>query len=130
MTVRIHEQVDATAPEGHWREAKIPKTELTLRVDLYPVLTERDVKMAEPFETSAGLGVMLYFDAHGMFALEELTTRDRGRYLVVFLNDRPVAARLIEQRLVHGQFLLQGDFSDDEARKLIDDLNHMARKHG
>ena len=86
--------------------------------------------MAEPFETSAGLAVMLHFDAHGMFVLEELTTRARGRYLVVFLNDRPVAARLVEQRLVHGQFLLQGDFTDDEARKLIDDLNHMARKHG
>jgi preprotein translocase subunit SecD len=129
-TLRIYEQVGTGLPEGHWREAKIPKTELTLRVDRFPVLTERDVKMAEPFETVGGVAVMLHFDAHGMFMLDELTTRDRGRYLVVFLNDRPVAAHLVERRLVHGQFLLEGDFTDAEARQLIDDLNKMAKKRG
>ena len=117
MTLRIHEQVDTGLPAGHWREVQIPKTGLTLRVDPLPVLTERDV-------------VMLHFDAHGMFMLDELTTRDRGHYLVVFLNDRPVTARLVDRRLVHGQFLLEGDFTDAEAHQLIDDLNRMAKKRG
>jgi preprotein translocase subunit SecD len=130
MTLQICEQVDNTLPEGHWREVQIPKTELTLRIDTTPVLTGRDVTEAQPFETSGGLAVMLHFNAHGMFALDEVTTRNRGRYLVVFLNDRPVAARLVDQRLVHGQFLLEGDFTDAEARQLIDDLNQMARKRG
>ena len=130
MTMRICEQVDNASPEGHWREVKIPKTELTLRVDAFPVLTERDVEVAEPFETSGGLAVMLRFDAHGMFVLDEVTTRNRSRYLVIFLNDRPVTAWLVDQRLVHGQFLLEGDFSDAEARQLIDDLNLAAKKRG
>lgn len=130
MTLRIHEQVDTGLPEGHWREVQIPKTGLTLRVDPFPVLTERNVEVAEPYETSGGLAVMLLFDAHGMFVLDEVTTRDRGRYLVVFLNDRPVTARLVDRRLVHGQFLLEGDFTDTEARQLINDLNQMARKRG
>ena len=129
-TLRICEQVDGALPASHWREVQIPKTELTLRVDTSPVLTESDVTTAEPFETSGGLAVMLHFDPHGMFVLDEVTTRDRGRYLVVFLNDRPVDARLVDQRLVHGQFLLEGDFTDAEARQLIDDLNKMAKKRG
>ena len=129
-TLRINEQVDTGLPEGHWREVQIPKTELTLRVDPFPVLTERDVEVAEPFETSGGLAVMLHFNAHGMFMLDELTTRNRGHYLVVFLNDRPVTAWLVDRRLVHGQFLLEGDFTDAEARQLIDDLNRMAQKRG
>ena len=130
MTLRIHEQADGAVPEGHRREVQIPKTGLTLIVDPFPVLTERDVEVAELYETSGGLAVMLRFDAHGMFVLDEVTTRDRDRYLVVFLNDRPVTARLVDQRLVHGQFLLEGDFTDAEARQLIDDLNRMAKKRG
>ena len=130
MTMRIYEQVDSAFRTGHWREVEIPKTELTLRVDSFPVLTERDVEVAEPFETSGGLAVMLRFDAHGMFVLDEVTTRNRSRYLVVFLNDRPVTAWLVDHRLVHGQFLLEGDFTDAEARQLIDDLNLAAKKRG
>lgn len=128
MTVQIFEQADNGMPEGRYREVQIPKTELTLRAELFPVLTGSDVKVAEPFETSDGLAVMLMFNAHGMFILDEVTTRDRGRYLIIFLNDKPVAARLVEQRLVHGQFLLEGDFTAAEARQLIDDLNRAARK--
>ena len=127
MTMRIYEQVDA-AWEGHSHEVEIPKTGLTLRVDVFPVLTERAVEVAEPFETSGGLAVMLRFDAHGMFVLDEVTTRIRDRYLVVFINDRPVTAWLVDKRLVHGQFLLEGDFTDTEARQLIDDLNLAAKK--
>ena len=128
VTLRIHEQVDNALPESHSREVQIPKMGLTLRVDPFPALTENNVEVAEPFETTGGLAVMLRFDVHGMFVLDEVTTRDRGRYLVVFLNDRPVTAWLVDQRLVHGQFLLEGDFTDAEARQLIDDLNLMAKK--
>ena len=128
VTLRIHEQVDNALPESHSREVQIPKMGLTLRVDPFPVLTENNVEVAEPFETTGGLAVMLRFDVHGMFVLDEVTTRDRGRYLVVLLNDRPVTAWLVDQRLVHGQFLLEGDFTDAEARQLIDDLNLMVKK--
>jgi preprotein translocase subunit SecD len=130
VTLGIHEQADSALPEGHRREVQIPKTGLTLIVDPFPVLTERNVEVAEPYETSGGLAVMLRFDAHGMFLLDEVTTRDRGHYLVVLVNDLPVAAWLVDQRLVHGQFLLEGDFTDAEARQLIDDLNRMAKKRG
>jgi hypothetical protein len=60
--------------------------------------------------------------------LSELTTRLRGRYVVVFVNEKPVAAVLIEQRILNGEFLLEGDLTDDEQRTLVDGLNKYAKR--
>ena len=59
-------------------------------------------------------------------AISELTTRMRGRYLVVFVNERPVAGVLIDQRITNGEFLLEGDLTDDEERALVAGLNKLA----
>lgn len=71
---------------------------------------------------------MLRFDPHGMVALDEMTTRTRGQYVVIFLNTKPVAAWLVDKRLTTGQFLLEGDFTDEEARQTVDALNRMGKK--
>jgi preprotein translocase subunit SecD len=71
---------------------------------------------------------MLRFDIHGAIKFDELTTRSRGQYLVTFLNGRPVAAWLVDQRITNGQFLVEGDFSDEEAKKAVESLNRMNKK--
>ena len=125
-TLRFHEQVSEASPETRLRMVEVPRTGQRVAVDPYAQITERDVHEARLEPSPGGQVVRLRFDLHGANKLSELTTRMRGRYLVVFVNDRPVAGVLIDQRITNGEFLLEGDLTDDEERALVADLNKLA----
>jgi preprotein translocase subunit SecD len=127
-TLRFYEQVSSALPASHVRTVELPKLGLTLSVDPTPTLTENDVLSAEIYNTVGGAAVLLRFDPHGLIALDEMTTRCRGQYIVVMLDGRPVAAWLVGRRLTNGQFLLEGDFTDAEAKQLVDSLTEMSHK--
>jgi polyhydroxyalkanoate synthesis regulator phasin len=38
-----------------------------------------------------------------------------------------VSAWLVNQRIINGQFLVEGDFTDEEAKKIVDDLNKLSK---
>ena len=128
VTLRFHEEVSRVMPEPYAREVEIPTTRLRLHINPYPSLTEKDVQVATLYPTAGGDAVMLQFDAHGIFAFGEMTTRCRGGYLVVLLNDRPVAAWLVDRRIDTGQFLLEGTFTDEEAQQIVNGINKLSGK--
>ena len=68
------------------------------------------MQSAATHQTAGGTAILLRFDTHGAIVLDELTTRTRGEYLVTFLNDRPVAAWLVDQRITNGEFLCRRRF--------------------
>jgi preprotein translocase subunit SecD len=129
MTVRLYEQVDAALPAENHQAVEIPHTDLKLTISPFPTLTERDVQSAELYDTAGGKAIFLRFDAHGTILLDEMTTRTRGQYVAVLINRRPVSAWLVDQRIINGQFLIEGDFTDEEARKVVDDLNKLSKKN-
>ena len=126
-TLRIHEQVDSGIPGEHSIQAVIPLSNLKLSVSPFAALTEKDVSSAELYNTAGGQAIFVRFDIHGVVMLDTATTRNRGRYLVTFLNNRPVAAWLVNQRILNGQFLIEGDFTDAEAKRAVDDLNKIGK---
>jgi|YelNatPaOPRAMG01_1025707.scaffolds.fasta_scaffold04332_4 preprotein translocase subunit SecD len=126
-TLRIHEEVETEMPK-YAMPVELPGYNLKLTVDSRSALSEKNVKAAALYPTAGGAGILLRFDRHGMILLDELTTRLRGRRLVTVLNGRPVAVWLVNQRLTNGQFLVQGDFTDDEAKQAVADLNALGRK--
>jgi preprotein translocase subunit SecD len=87
------------------------------------------VQSAELYNTSGGKAVFLRFDPHGEIVLDEMTTRTRGQYVVVMVNNHPVSAWLVDQRIINGQFLIEGEFTDEEARKIVDDLNKLSKQN-
>ncbi len=128
VTLRIHEQVSSSLPEEHYKVVKLPRANLKLSIDPNPVLSEGDVQSAELYQTVGGESIMLRFTIQGTIALEELTTRVRGSYLVIFLDKRPVAAWLVDRRITDGHLLVEGDFTDEEARKAVAALNRLSKK--
>jgi preprotein translocase subunit SecD len=126
-TLRFHEQVDASLPKAYAQVVEVPRVNLRLTIAAVPTLTERDVVEASLVETAGGAAVLLKFDPHGAIKLDEMTTRARGQRVVVLLDEQPVAVVLIEQRLTTGRFLLEGDFTDEQARQLVDSLNKGAQ---
>jgi preprotein translocase subunit SecD len=128
-TLRIHEQVGAGLPESRARIIDVPGTGLKIPVSPYAQMTERDVQAAELYHTAGGDAVLLRFDIHGTVKFDELTTRMRGQYLVVFVDDEPAAAWLVDRRVTDGQFLLEADFTDEQARQIVDSLSKTAKKN-
>lgn len=128
FTLRFHEEVDSHLPSAYARVVDVPQVNLRIPVAVAPTLTEKDVQEASLVQTAGGAAVMLKFDIHGAIKLDEMTTRDRGQRVVVFVNNVPVAAVLIQQRLTTGQFLLEGTFTDKQAQELVDSLNKDAKQ--
>ena len=128
-TLRIYEEANAALPAENRQEVTIPRTGLRLSISPFPTLTEQDVQSAELYDTAGGKGIFLRFDPHGTIVLDEMTTRTRGQYIVVLINNHPVSAWLVDQRIVNGQFLVEGDFTDEDAKKVVDGLNEQSKKN-
>lgn len=127
-TMRIHEEVPSVLPEKRAMPISLHGFDVKLSVDPHPALSEKDLQSAELYPTAGGAAILLRLNKHGMFALEEITTRLRGRRLVTFLNGRPVAVWLVNQRITNGQLLIEGDFTEAEAQSAVDALNRLSKK--
>lgn len=128
-TLGIYEGASEALPADNKQTVEIPRAGLKLTISPLPTLTEQDVQSAELYDTAGGKAIYLRFDPHGTVVLDEMTTRTRGQYVAVLLNRRPVGAWLVDQRIINGQFLVEGDFTDEEARKAVDDLNKLSKKN-
>ncbi len=129
VSLRIHEESSSLLPAETFQTVEIPHTNVKLTVSPFPTLTEQDVQSAELYDTAGGKAISLRFDPHGTIVLDELTTRDRGQYLVIFLNNRPIGSWFVDQRILNGQFLVDGDFTDEEAKKAVEALNKLGEKN-
>jgi len=128
-TVRIYEQADSALPAENQRTIEVPDTDLKLTINPFPTLTEQNIQSAEVYNTAGGKAIFLRFDAHGTVLLYEMTTRMRGQYVAVLVNNRPVSAWLVNQRILNGQFLVEGDLTDDEATNIVFKLNEASKKN-
>jgi preprotein translocase subunit SecD len=128
VSVAIHEESNSSLPAETIRTVEIPHANVKLTVSFFPTLTEQDVQSAELYNTAGGKAIFLRFDPHGTILLEEMTTRDRGQYLVIVLNRRPIGSWLVDQRITNGQFLVEGDFTDEEAKKAVEEINKLGEK--
>ncbi len=128
VSLRIHEEANSALPAETFQTVTIPHTNVKLTVSPFPTLTEQDVQSAELYDTAGGKAIFLRFDPHGTIVLDQMTTRDRSQYLVIFLNRRPVGSWFVNQRILNGQFLVEGDFTDEEAKKAVEALNKLNEK--
>jgi len=126
-TVRFHEQVSQHLPENHILPVDLPAQGIALGVAPYAALTEYDLESAELQRSDGGTRIKLIFDHHGKFVLDEVTTRMRGQRIVVFLNQKPVTAWFVHRRIDDGTFLLEGDFTEEEAIQLVEWINKKRR---
>jgi preprotein translocase subunit SecD len=126
--VLVHEQSSEALPAHTWFEAELKAINLKIPVNRYPSLTDNDVTEATLVPTVGGAALSLQFDPLGTMRLLEMTTRCRGKYLVIFFNEKPVAAWLCDKVLSKGQLLIEGDFTDEEAQQAVKRLNKDAKK--
>lgn len=70
--------------------------------------------------------VSLTFNDEGKKLFAELTKNNVGRVLAIFLDGRPLSTPVIRDAITDGKAQITGQFTPDEAKKLVQDLNYGA----
>jgi len=67
--------------------------------------------------------VGLQFSAEGAKKFAEITKRNIGRPLAIFLDDQMVTAPLVQNAITDGQAVITGNFTIEDAKRLVINLN-------
>lgn len=110
------EVIKAKDPEGN--EVELPQWK---RTDL----TGRHLKRSEvAFHPQTGSAqVSLVFDGEGKTLFAELTKRNVGKPIAIFLDGVPITAPVVQEEITAGEAVITGTFTTDEAKQLARRLN-------
>lgn len=70
--------------------------------------------------------VVLTFDADGTKLFAELTTKYTGETIGIFLDGQPISTPVVNEPIVDGTAVISGNFTPDEAKELVRNLNYGA----
>lgn len=101
---------DILGPQGEWMNTK---------------LTGKNLKRASvQFDPNAGTPeVSLEFDAEGAKLFEDITGRNVGRQVAIFLDGYPISVPTVNDKITGGSAIINGKFSLQEAKDLSKRLN-------
>ena len=67
--------------------------------------------------------ISLHFDGEGKELFSQITKRNVGKSLAIFLDGVPISAPVVQQEITAGQAVITGRFTIDEAKELTSRLN-------
>lgn len=67
--------------------------------------------------------VQLQFDEEGTKLFSEITSRNVGKKVAIFLDGMPISIPTVEVPITDGRAIISGDFTVDEAKVLVQRLN-------
>ena len=93
--------------------------------DSNPLLTGKDVKKASVTidSTSGKPQVSLEFTPEGNKKFADATKRNVGKVIGIFLDDTTLTTPVVQQEILDGNAVINGSFTTDEAKKLVQDIN-------
>ncbi len=120
------EEVGST-PLLDFREVIVPEEEKELeKIIFIPTdLTGRYIKGAQlEFDSITNQpAVGIQFDNEGAKIFEQLTERNIGKYLAIFLDNGLMEMPVVREKISGGQARITGKFTIEEAKKLVERFN-------
>lgn len=91
-------------------------------------LTGADLKKASPTfggsgDTQSGPQVQITFTEDGAKKFAEITKRNIGKPLAIYLDNQLISAPIVQQEIIGGNAVINGKFTTDEAKNLAVLLN-------
>jgi preprotein translocase subunit SecD len=88
-------------------------------------LTGADLRKAEViFDPSSGRPVVqIEFTNEGAQKFAEITERNVGKPVIIFLDNQPVSSPIVQEKITGGSAVISGEFSLDQAKNLTIQLN-------
>lgn len=122
-TLSMHLPAPASLPDYRRMPVVLRMPAISLYIDKFAVLTERDLETAAVTGAGDGFAIRLVFGRHGTIELDRLSLNNRGELLVILINGVPVAAPMLKQRIVDGYFEFTPDLTREQAEKVVEGLN-------
>lgn len=101
---------DIAAPEDAWKNTGLSGKQLTRAT------VQFDQQTSSPF-------VSLQFDGEGGDLFAELTKRNVGQAIAIFLDGEPISIPVVNEPIYGGQAVITGGFTVEEAKLLAQRLN-------
>ena len=87
-------------------------------------LSGEDLNKAEVGTDAAGHWlVSLEFNAKGANKFAKLTREFKGQRIAIYFNGEEISAPMVQQEITGGHAQITGDFTHDQAKKMVDFLN-------
>jgi preprotein translocase subunit SecD len=138
-SLRLHieakaDQFDRTETVEVDRDSPIKFT-----VEKVPFLSEKSVKEAKVIDVTGGFELQIEFDHEGGWLLEQYTSANRTKHIVIFSqfanrgeekinNGRWLAAPQIQKHISDGVFIFTPDATREESERIALGLNHVAKR--
>lgn len=74
-------------------------------------------------QTTSQSLVLLQFDSEGSKLFEEVTSRNIGKPIAIYIDNLPISAPVVQEAISGGKAQITGKFTPDEAKKLVRNLN-------
>ncbi len=94
-------------------------------------LDERDVKLATIIENAGGFAVKIQFNDHGVFALDVMSTSNKGRRIAIFSDfgeARWLAAPVMVRPIKDGVIVFTPDATREETARFVRGVNNTVKK--
>jgi len=135
-TVRLHIESAANTSASGQTVSVLRDEPVALTITAVPFLSEANVVSATLLDATGGCAVRIQFDGTGTWMLEQYTSANSGKHLVIAgqwgkkpVISRWLAAPIITQRIANGQLTFTPDASHDEAKAWVLGLNNVAKKN-
>ncbi len=67
--------------------------------------------------------ILLQYDSEGAKILKELSKKNLGKILAIYLDGQPISTPVIQEEISRGKAQISGNFTIESAKKLVRDLN-------
>ena len=134
--LRVHIEASSDPTGGSQQISLLRSAPVLVTIRREPILSEAYITAAKVIEARGGFALRIQFDEHGTWLLEHYTAINPGNHLVIFgqwgdkmTDSRWLAAPLVARRISNGVLAFTPDCSREEADRLVDGLNNVAKKN-
>ena len=131
-TLSLHLQVNRDGTERNSPVSVFRENPIQINVERAPFLNQGHIIKATLEEDSDGLiSIRLEFDQSGTWLLENITSANPGKHIVVFSqfgDARFLAAPILTKRITNGVFTFTPDASHKEAERIDRGMNNASAK--
>ncbi|MFA6909147.1 MAG: protein translocase subunit SecD [Patescibacteria group bacterium] len=113
--VRARHILLAIQSESNLEQAQFAATDLTGK-QLERSQVAFDQQTGAPY-------ILLQFNDEGSKLFEQITERNVGKPIAIYLDGFPISSPVVSEKIVGGQASIEGSFTLDEARQLVRRLN-------
>jgi protein-export membrane protein SecD len=100
---------DILGPASQWQNTELSGKNLT--------------KASVNFDNLGSAQVSLQFDDAGAKLFEDITSRNVGKQVAIFLDNYPISVPTVNEKISGGKAVISGNFTIDEAKLLVQRLN-------